>query len=58
MVWTCYEERPGVRRKKSDGNEVTGKEEKREAEEKISLEDLAANVEKQLLAAKILKHLS
>ena len=33
--WTCHE-RPGIRRKAGDGNEVTGKEEKREAEEKIS----------------------
>ena len=33
MVWTCHEER--VRRKKSDENEVTEKEEKREAKEKI-----------------------
>ena len=35
-VWTRYEERPGVCRKKGDGNGVTGKEKKREAEEKIS----------------------
>ena len=35
MVWTCCEERPGVCRKKGDGNGVTGKEEKREAEKKI-----------------------
>ena len=35
MVWTCHEERPKVRGKKSDGNGGTGKEEKREAEEKI-----------------------
>ena len=35
MVWTCPEERPGVRRKKGDGNGVTGKEEKREAKEKL-----------------------
>ena len=35
MVWTCHEERPGVRRKKGDGNGVTGKKEKREAKEKI-----------------------
>ena len=33
--WTCHEERPGVRRKKGDGNGVTGKEKKREAKEKI-----------------------
>ena len=36
MVWTCHEERSGVCRKKGDGNGVTGKEEKREAEKKIS----------------------
>ena len=36
VVWTCYEERPGVCRKKGDENKVTGKEEKREEEEKIS----------------------
>ena len=36
VVWTCHEEKPEVCRKKGDGNEVTGKEEKREAEEKIS----------------------
>ena len=36
MVWTCHEERPGVCRKKGDGKEVTGKEEKKEAEEKSS----------------------
>ena len=36
MVWTCHEERIRVRKKKGDRNEVTGKEEKREAEEKIS----------------------
>ena len=35
MVWTCHEERPGICRKKSDENGVTGKEEKREAEENI-----------------------
>ena len=35
VVWTCHEERPRVRKKKGDGNGVTGKEEKREAEEKI-----------------------
>ena len=35
VVWTCHEERPGICRKKGDGNGVTGKEEKREAEEKI-----------------------
>ena len=35
MAWTCHEERPGVRRKKSDGNKVTGKEEKRETKEKL-----------------------
>ena len=36
MVWTCHEERPGICRKKSDGNGVTWKEQKREAEKKIS----------------------
>ena len=36
VVWTCHEERPRVCRKKDDGNEVTGKEEKRETEEEIS----------------------
>ena len=36
MVWTDHEERPGVCRKKSDVNGVTGNEEKREAEKKIS----------------------
>ena len=36
MIWTCHEERPGVCRKNGDRNGVTGKEEKREAEEKIS----------------------
>ena len=36
VVWTCHEERPGVCRKKDDGNGVTRKEEKRAAEEKIS----------------------
>ena len=36
VVWTCHEERSGVRRTKGDGNGVAGKEEKREAEEKIS----------------------
>ena len=35
VVWTCYEERLGVCRKKGDGNEVTGKKEKRKTEEKI-----------------------
>ena len=35
-VWTCHEERPGVCRKKGDGNGVTAKEKKRKAEEKIS----------------------
>ena len=35
VAWTCHEERPRVRRKKGDGNGVTRKEEKREAEEKI-----------------------
>ena len=35
VVWTCYEEIPGLRRKKSDENGVTGKEEKREAKQKI-----------------------
>ena len=36
VVWACHEERPEVRSKKGDGNGVTGKEEKREAKEKIS----------------------
>ena len=36
VVWTCHEERPGVCRKKGDGNGITRKEEKKEAEEKIS----------------------
>ena len=36
MVWTCHEEKPGVCRKKGDGNGVTRKEEKKEAEGKIS----------------------
>ena len=36
VVWTCHEGRPSVRRKKGDGNGVTRKEEKGEAEEKIS----------------------
>ena len=36
IVWTCNEEKPGVYRKKGDGNGVTGKEEKTEAQEKIS----------------------
>ena len=36
VVWTCHEERPGICRKKADGNGITGKEEKRETEEKIS----------------------
>ena len=35
MVWTCHEEIPRICRKKDDGNEVTGKEEKRETKEKI-----------------------
>ena len=35
VIWTCHEERPRIRRKKGDGNGVTRKEEKREAEEKI-----------------------
>ena len=30
MVWTCHEETPRICRKKDDGNEVIGKEEKRE----------------------------
>ena len=34
LTW-CGEERPGVRRKKGDGNGITGKEKKWEAEEKI-----------------------
>ena len=37
VVWTCYEETPGVCRKKGDENGVTGKEEKKEAEDKISI---------------------
>ena len=36
VVSTCHEETPGVCRKKSSGNGVTKKEEKRQAEEKIS----------------------
>ena len=36
VVWTCHEERPRVCRKKDDGNEVIGKEEKRETKKKIS----------------------
>ena len=36
VVWTCHEERPEVCKKKGDGNGVTGKEEKRAVEEKIS----------------------
>ena len=35
MIWTCHEERPRVCKKKDDGNEVTGKEEKRETKETI-----------------------
>ena len=35
VIWTCYEERPGVCRKKDDGSGVAGKEKKREANEKI-----------------------
>ena len=35
VVWTCHEERPGVCRKKGDGNGVSGKEKKRETKEKI-----------------------
>ena len=35
MIWICHEERPRVCRKKDDRNGVTGKEEKREAKEKI-----------------------
>ena len=34
-VWTCHEERTRVYRKKDDGNQVAGKEEKRETKEKI-----------------------
>ena len=34
-TWACHEERPGVCRKKGDGNGVTRKE-KREAKEKVS----------------------
>ena len=37
VVWTCHEGRPGVHRKKGDGNGVTGKKEKRKAKEKISI---------------------
>ena len=33
VVWICHEERPGVCRKKGDGNGVTGKEEKKERED-------------------------
>ena len=29
VVWTCHEEKPGVCRKKDDGNGVTRKEKKR-----------------------------
>ena len=36
MIWTCYEERLRVWRKKGAGNGVTGKEAKKETEEKIS----------------------
>ena len=36
VVWLCHEERPGVCRKKGDGNEVSGKEEIRKVKEKIS----------------------
>ena len=36
MVWTCHEERLKECRKKGDENGVTGKEEKRKPEEKIS----------------------
>ena len=35
MLWTYHEERPEVFRRKGDGNGVTGKEKKREAEEKF-----------------------
>ena len=35
VIWTCHEERPGVRMKISDGNGVTGKEENKETKEKI-----------------------
>ena len=35
VVWTFHEARPGVCRKKSDGNKVTGKEEKRGVKEKF-----------------------
>ena len=34
VVWTCYEERQRVCKKKDDGNGVTRKEEKREIKEK------------------------
>ena len=36
MVCTSHDQRPGVCRKKGDGNGVTEQEETREAEEKIS----------------------
>ena len=35
VVWTCHEERPGVCKKKGDGNGIAGKEEKKKAEEEI-----------------------
>ena len=35
VVWTCYEERPRVYRKKDNRNGVTRKEEKRETKQKI-----------------------
>ena len=35
VIWTCHEERQKICRKKDDGNGGTGKEEKRETEEKI-----------------------
>ena len=36
MIRVGHEERTGVHRKKGNGNGITGKEEKKEAEEKIS----------------------
>ena len=35
QVWTCYEERPRVCRKKDHGNGVTGKEKKRETKKRF-----------------------
>ena len=34
--WTCHVKRPRLCRKKGEGNGITGKEEKSEAEKKIS----------------------